>query len=254
MGSFSTGRTKHSRKIAFSVMRLPTLSGRFSHSSKPSTTIEREQTMSDDYVNPFSEHGTLEVPGAGGYNVFAVTGDGGLLCYRCIIDPQNPISDARTVASAYGSDGWDIVAFDHDGNLEDLTVCDHCNATLCEDPIDHAFREDFVSAYLECALWASHDEDGENFAIYTESDIDSKSRDEARQECYDFIEANKWDLLADGNAGQHGHDFWLTRNRHGAGFWDRGYADRLGDRLTSAAHVYGEANVYLGDNGKLYID
>jgi hypothetical protein len=28
--------------------------------------------------------------------------------------------------------------------------------------------------------------------------------------------------------GQVGHDFWLTRNRHGAGFWDRGYG-KLGD-------------------------
>ena len=27
--------------------------------------------------------------------------------------------------------------------------------------------------------------------------------------------------LGSGSA-QHGHDFWLTRNRHGAGFWYRG--------------------------------
>jgi hypothetical protein len=41
-----------------------------------------------------------------------------------------------------------------------------------------------------------------------------------------------------------GHDFWLTRNRHGAGFWDR-YLDELGQRLTDASHGCGEANLYV---------
>lgn len=40
----------------------------------------------------------------------------------------------------------------------------------------------------------------------------------------------------------HGHDFALTRNSHGAGFWDRGYGE-IGDRLTEAAQAYGEHSV-----------
>lgn len=44
-------------------------------------------------------------------------------------------------------------------------------------------------------------------------------------------------------AEQFGHDFSLTRNRHGAGFWDRGYGD-LGDWLTIVAHAMGEATLY----------
>jgi hypothetical protein len=51
---------------------------------------------------------------------------------------------------------------------------------------------------------------------------------------------------------QIGHDFWLTRNRHGAGFWDRGLGD-LGDKLTAAAHTYGESNLYVGDDGQVYV-
>ena len=39
------------------------------------------------------------------------------------------------------------------------------------------------------------------------------------------------------------HDYWLTRNRHGAGFWDRGLGD-LGDRLTELAHNDGEYHVW----------
>lgn len=44
--------------------------------------------------------------------------------------------------------------------------------------------------------------------------------------------------------GQHGHDFALTRNHHGAGFWDRGYSQH-GDKLTKIAATYGEAEVWL---------
>ena len=51
---------------------------------------------------------------------------------------------------------------------------------------------------------------------------------------------------------QAGHDFWLTRNRHGAGFWDRGLGER-GQRLTDAAHVYGESYLSIGDDGKVYV-
>lgn len=45
---------------------------------------------------------------------------------------------------------------------------------------------------------------------------------------------------------QCGHDFALTRNGHGAGFWDRGYGD-VGDRLTDAARAYGEHSVLTDD-------
>ncbi len=47
-----------------------------------------------------------------------------------------------------------------------------------------------------------------------------------------------------------GHDFWLTRSGHGAGFWDRGLTGGLGERLTEASKAYGspdDHNPY--DNG-----
>ncbi len=43
---------------------------------------------------------------------------------------------------------------------------------------------------------------------------------------------------------QVGHDFNLTRNGHGAGFWDRGL-DELGDRLTKASKPFGEQQALL---------
>ena len=45
---------------------------------------------------------------------------------------------------------------------------------------------------------------------------------------------------------QHGHDFALTRNGHGTGFWDRGYGV-VGGRLTEAAQAYGEHSVLTDD-------
>lgn len=52
---------------------------------------------------------------------------------------------------------------------------------------------------------------------------------------------------------QVGHDIWLTRNQHGAGFWDRGYGP-LGQRLTEAAHALGEDNVWIDQDGELHFE
>ena len=49
------------------------------------------------------------------------------------------------------------------------------------------------------------------------------------------------------------HDFWLTRNRHGAGFWDGDYEEEAGKKLTEIAHSFGEVHPYVGDDGKIYI-
>lgn len=75
------------------------------------------------------------------------------------------------------------------------------------------------------------------------------ARVQIAEECGDFVLANVRDLIAytrhygdtDDAWRQAGGDFALTRNHHGAGFWDRGLGV-VGDRLTSAAHVYGECS------------
>jgi hypothetical protein len=48
-----------------------------------------------------------------------------------------------------------------------------------------------------------------------------------------------------------GHDFWLTRNGHGAGFWDRGLGT-LGNRLSAAAKVYSGCDLFVGDDARVY--
>lgn len=111
----------------------------------------------------------------------------------------------------------------------------------------------FLSAYIECALWSSTDDNGEPLdANYYESDISEKTLTEMEADCLDFQEANRALLDASGLAqDQQGHDFWLTRNGHGAGFWDRGIGE-IGTKLTDASKVYGSVDLYVGDDGKLY--
>lgn len=48
---------------------------------------------------------------------------------------------------------------------------------------------------------------------------------------------------------QIGHDITLTRNGHGAGFWDRGYGPR-GERLSTSARALGEAYAYADHETK----
>ena len=48
------------------------------------------------------------------------------------------------------------------------------------------------------------------------------------------------------------HDWVLTRNRHGVGFWDRGLGI-AGELLTRGAHFDGEVDAYVGDDGLVYV-
>lgn len=105
---------------------------------------------------------------------------------------------------------------------------------------------EFVDAYLEAALWTNElDKD------HSVDDFAQEAVDQAVKDANDFIRSNQKDLdEASSDRARHGHDFWLTRNRHGAGFWDRGYGV-FGDMLTDAAHAYGEVDVYVGRDGKV---
>jgi hypothetical protein len=110
----------------------------------------------------------------------------------------------------------------------------------------------FTRQYLETALWSSTDDDGDPFdREYGPEDFAPEAITQAAEDCAGFRAAQA-DDLAEIEDTQAAHDFWLTRNRHGAGFWDRGLGE-IGRRLTDAAHAYGSCDVYLGDDGRLYL-
>ena len=124
--------------------------------------------------------------------------------------------------------------------------------------------DSFTRAYLECALWAETDNltpgGGDPLERnYSTGDFAPEALQQAIDDCKRFQEENA-ELLesADYNHPKYldsemaGHDFWLSRNGHGAGFWDRGLGN-VGDKLSDAAKAFGECNVYVGDDGALHL-
>jgi hypothetical protein len=113
----------------------------------------------------------------------------------------------------------------------------------------------FTTAYIECALWASTDDDGnpleDNYGV---EDISRAALNQIISDC-DAFQTNNAEILAlAGDDVQNGHDYWLTRNRHGAGFWDRGYDLKVSTALTDAAHADGACDFYVDDDGELRLN
>jgi hypothetical protein len=109
--------------------------------------------------------------------------------------------------------------------------------------------ESFTKQYLITALWSSVDDNGEPLDTdYTINDISAETHSKMLADCKAFYNENclLWD--DDETAG---HDFWLTRNHHGCGFSDGDYPDN-GDLLTEKSHLYGEYNLYIGDDSQIY--
>lgn len=113
----------------------------------------------------------------------------------------------------------------------------------------------FTRGYVEAAMWTLTDEDGESCDHMGLHDIHASALDRMREDCADFQTSNAA-ILAGADEAQAGHDFWLTRNGHGAGFWDRSADaypnDPAGLKLSDAARAYGSADLYIGDDGMIY--
>jgi hypothetical protein len=95
---------------------------------------------------------------------------------------------------------------------------------------------------------------------YSEKDIDPATLKQMAEDCAEFQRQNSEDLQQYDMAGrewsaaaQGGHDFWLTRSGSGAGFFDRdNLPEDVRDRLNAAAHQWGNFDLYVGDDGKIY--
>lgn len=139
--------------------------------------------------------------------------------------------------------------------------------------------DEMLRGYLVCALWSSaagirFDEHGtivedpdnglsffdHNFGL---DDVAELTRIDAYQDVCGFVFSNIADVFAYGERQEYdpsqgtvwdyfGHDFWLTRNGHGAGFWDRGLGE-LGERFTRACRPFGEVNLYVTDDGRIAV-
>ena len=106
------------------------------------------------------------------------------------------------------------------------------------------FLELFIKSAVEALLWL------EQLECKSADDIDVECMDWLRTECEEFTGLSKIDLIGM-RPEQAGHDFTLTRNGHGAGFWDRGLG-AVGERLTENAKSFGSTYIDVF-SGKIFI-
>ncbi len=119
----------------------------------------------------------------------------------------------------------------------------------------------FFRAYVQCALWSSTDNADESGGEpldrnYSASDLAPETIKQMEKDCNDFQIMNSALLDISGlDDEQQGYDFWLSRNGHGAGFFDRGNTEserKICQQLQEAARVYGSVDLYVGDDGQIH--
>lgn len=130
-------------------------------------------------------------------------------------------------------------------------------------PLTELELEEFIDAYLRAALLAeTDDKDAKYEATWDIHEFTPTSREEAKQDCVQFINENVADLTSamvmyELKAGwtpfsQAGRDFLMSRNNPGAGFLKAGLGE-FGDRLQDVCNQWGICSPYVGEDGKLYL-
>jgi hypothetical protein len=128
----------------------------------------------------------------------------------------------------------------------------------------------FTRGYLMAAFWTNDDDapsgdyaaSGRYDAMFAKlhpAEVDKAAADcdKFKTQTVSMPAPNLADAIRGGKytLEQAGHDFWLTRNHHGSGFWDRdGLPESTSKDLTDAAHAFGEKDIYAGDDGRLYFN
>jgi hypothetical protein len=114
--------------------------------------------------------------------------------------------------------------------------------------------DDEVSRYLaQVALWAGTGEDEEPLdSKYDISDIDEDSLQAEVEKVQEFwSEATELRLTDWCDKDEFAYDFWLDRNGHGTGFWDRCPNEDIGRKLSEMAKKYGYRDLLEDDDGTL---
>jgi hypothetical protein len=109
-----------------------------------------------------------------------------------------------------------------------------------------------VDHYLYSALWSSTDENDDSLdSNYSIDDVEINFYYDSLKDCLAFLIMGDEILnqYPEVSTDQIGHDFWLTRNHHGAGFWDRGeYTVEHGEQLTEISQKFKELNLFVNDD------
>ena len=109
------------------------------------------------------------------------------------------------------------------------------------------FKEITLRSYIETALWTA------NLDGYSIDNIVPNSLKKVRKDIDSFIK-KAGSLLEGLDPIQVGHDFLLTRNGHGAGFWDGDYEKEIGEKLTEISKSFKEVDVIELNGNKFCIE
>lgn len=110
----------------------------------------------------------------------------------------------------------------------------------------------FTQGMLAAALFTSTDEHDQPLdRRFTTASFDPQSLQALERDAKRFQEQNADDLEGF-ESTQAGVDFWLTRTRSGAGYWDGDYPEPQASHLTKASKAFGEVELYVGDDNKIH--
>ena len=120
--------------------------------------------------------------------------------------------------------------------------------------------DQFHMSYVQTALWSSTNPDNDEPLDNGDYELSDEVESEMLADCEAFLAAHA-DTIREcvttrnnnsSNFTMAGHDFWLTRCGHGAGFWDGDYSEPHATILTDASDKAGNVELYVGDDGKIY--
>lgn len=112
--------------------------------------------------------------------------------------------------------------------------------------------ETVTNHYLIALLWSETDADGTPLDS-TGYGLSQAAINTAEGDCESFLEIARAEIAKLPEwygEEQFGHDFLLTRNGHGVGFWDRGLGD-IGRELTQHAESYGNIHAFVDSAGTI---
>lgn len=133
------------------------------------------------------------------------------------------------------------------------------NLATCEamrDASEKAGADDFTRGYIECIYFT---DTGEDEQPASDAPLSADALASIIHDCESFKAvaalplAHAYAHFPDYGQAQAGRDFWFTRNGHGVGFRDRGLG-AVGDDLSRDARKFGEAHVYLNDDGSIGVE
>ena len=110
--------------------------------------------------------------------------------------------------------------------------------------------EDFTNATIEALFFT---DTGDDEQPSPDAELDPETRLYLMADCRSWWRRfGCYVDVAGGTPKQAGHDFWLTRNGHGAGFWDGDWPEPWATQFTEGAQSYCVFETYEGDDGLIY--